>query len=107
MGYSHESKAYCLWKKGTKKIIKARDIKFFEEINEEIISDPFINLDLESSNEEKSNEKEASEYEEFVDNEDNEDNERSDQENNKMQDAIEETKHGRGRPKILRIGNIE
>jgi len=33
VGYSEESKAYRLWKPGTKKAIKARDVKFFEDID--------------------------------------------------------------------------
>lgn len=32
VGYSDEPKAYRLWKPGTKTIIKARDVKFFERI---------------------------------------------------------------------------
>jgi len=32
IGYSEESKAYRLWKPGTKTVIKARDVKFFEKI---------------------------------------------------------------------------
>lgn len=32
VGYSDESKAYRLWKPGTKTVIKARDVKFFERI---------------------------------------------------------------------------
>lgn len=30
VGYSEESKAYRLWKRGTKTVVKARDVKFFE-----------------------------------------------------------------------------
>jgi len=33
VGYSEESKAYRLWKPSTKKVIKARDVKFFEDID--------------------------------------------------------------------------
>lgn len=32
VGYSDESKAYRIWKRGTKTVIKARDVKFFESI---------------------------------------------------------------------------
>lgn len=33
VGYSQESKAYRLWKPGTKTVVKARDVKFFERWN--------------------------------------------------------------------------
>ncbi|KAL0276778.1 UNVERIFIED_CONTAM: hypothetical protein PYX00_004278 [Menopon gallinae] len=35
VGYSQESKAYRLWKRGTNTIIKSRDVKFFEEVTDE------------------------------------------------------------------------
>ncbi|KAL0281564.1 UNVERIFIED_CONTAM: hypothetical protein PYX00_002512 [Menopon gallinae] len=35
VGYSQESKAYRLWKRGTNTIIKSRDAKFFEEVTDE------------------------------------------------------------------------
>lgn len=33
VGYSEESKAYRLWKSGTKTVIKSRDVKFYEKIH--------------------------------------------------------------------------
>lgn len=55
--YSEESKAYCLWKLGTKTVIKARDMKFFERIEPSLESPPrkmFTMPDkLEMTNEER------------------------------------------------------
>jgi len=33
VGYSEESKAYRLWKPGSRTVIKSRDVKFYEEIH--------------------------------------------------------------------------
>lgn len=33
VGYSQESKAYRLWKPGTKTVVKARDVRFFERLD--------------------------------------------------------------------------
>ncbi|KAL0270911.1 UNVERIFIED_CONTAM: hypothetical protein PYX00_008181 [Menopon gallinae] len=34
VGYSEESKAYRLWKKGSKTVIRSRDVRFFEDITD-------------------------------------------------------------------------
>lgn len=52
-------KPIILWRRGTKTIIKARDVKFFEKTNEETTSDAFINLDIGNPDEENSNKKKS------------------------------------------------
>lgn len=98
VGYSQESKAYRLWRQGTKTIIKARDVKFFERIDEEITDGVFMNLDNESDDEEGINGNETEENEEDDDGRSQHDEEQEITEN--------VTKRGRGRPKILRTGNV-
>lgn len=39
MGYSEESKAYRLWKLGTRQVIKRRDVRFNEKLSEENIKE--------------------------------------------------------------------
>lgn len=98
--YSHESKAYRLWQRGTKKIIKARDVKFFERIDEET-NDVFLNINEENNSEEKLN----NENENLICND--EDNEDEDADEDKEEPNIKETpKRGPGRPKIERIGKV-
>jgi len=51
VGYSAESKIYRLWKPGTKIIVKARDVKIFEDIDcQDVLSKetfyvPYLNID--------------------------------------------------------------
>jgi len=55
VGYSNESKAYRLWKPGTKTVIKARDVKFMEDVapTNLLLREDFItSLQGNSSNEE-------------------------------------------------------
>lgn len=95
VGYSQESKAYRLWRQGTKTIIKARDVKFFERMDEEITNGVFTNFDEESDEEELSNKEE------------NEEDDYDRNQHDEEQKIIENiAKHGRGRPKILRTGNV-
>ncbi|KAL0117638.1 hypothetical protein PUN28_008790 [Cardiocondyla obscurior] len=79
VGYSEESKAYRLWKPGTKTVIKARDVKFFERIESsppesstgKVFTTP--NIFIEMSDEEVHNED--------VENKVREDSEESNEEN--------------------------
>jgi len=98
VGYSQESKAYRLWRRNTNTVIKARDVKFFEIVNEKLSSDIFI--DLENSKEEIS--KQETDDEEIDDN--NSDlNERNDELQEEQENVV---KRGPGRPKIQRTGNV-
>lgn len=76
VGYSNESKAYRLWKPKTNKVIKSRDVKFFETFEApETLTDvaPTVpmftveNLEVEKSHEEILNEEEENFYEEIQD----------------------------------------
>lgn len=95
VGYSHESKAYRLWQRGTRKIIKARDVKFFERIEEENRNDVFVDFN-EGNNSEEINEDAKIPSDEDED-------EDIDEANEKMS-ICETPKRGPGRPKIIRTG---
>jgi hypothetical protein len=64
VGYSDESKAYRLWKPGTKTVIKARDVKFMEKIGSPqvsskeilIMSDPVSDIPSEGYQEQQNQE---------------------------------------------------
>lgn len=101
VGYSDESKAYRLWKPGTKTIIKARDVKFFERIENspesstgKVFATPYTFM--ETSDEEMRNE-------------DTEDEVRKDPQgahDENTGDELEENepRRGPGRPRITRTG---
>jgi len=123
VGYSEESKAYRLWKPGTRRVIKSRDVKFYEKVYPcnvkwdaliEVPNDPTnskengaskIKLPLlkdihDSKNEEITNDHdqqfEEDNAQEEIDNslDDNEDDEEN----------ISSSQHDRGRLKLLKTG---
>ncbi|KAL0117644.1 hypothetical protein PUN28_008796 [Cardiocondyla obscurior] len=109
VGYSEESKAYRLWKPGTKTVIKARDVKFFERIESsppesstgKVFTTP--NIFIEMSDEEVHNED--------VENKVREDSEESNEENLEDESDFQtaeseenEPRRGPGRPKIIKTG---
>lgn len=104
-GYSQESKAYRLWKPGTKTVVKARHVKFFERRNlsnipeknvfdalEDKVDDTSILQPPDTPNEDFSSEESEAE----IDDQDD------------IQEATDEdtkkSHRGRGRPKSLRTG---
>lgn len=104
VGYSQESKAYRLWRQGSRTIIKARDVKFFEKTDGENTNDIFTNFDVASNDKEKKSENE--DEDEDI-NEDNNQEDNDDLRDNGNQTITNvNTKRGRGRPKILRTGNV-
>jgi len=116
VGYSEESKAYRLWKPGTKTVIKARDVKFFERIESSPLESSsrktFTTPDkLEITIEERSRQHEN--------NNEDEDNPETHNERDCVTEEIEESlsedlqvneqednepRRGVGRPKIIRTG---
>lgn len=130
VGYSQESKAYRLWRPGTKTIIKARDVKFFEEMqNNEDIN---YQLNFEQEQTENNEENKNLPYVKTVkeDSKDNDPQDPSSEQEISMKNTEDtkeifdtenstepnsenfytdeyrniENKRGRGRPKILRTG---
>jgi len=95
VGYSQESKAYRLWRRGTKTVIKVRDVRFFEEIDKEnTIGDVFLD---------QRNDNKADEGEDTNEDDVDDQNEQRNQQENKGQDLNENTvKRGPSRPKIIR-----
>ncbi|CAK9796277.1 Retrovirus-related Pol polyprotein from transposon TNT 1-94 [Anthophora plagiata] len=102
VGYSHESKAYRLWKPGTKTIIKARDVKFFEKIvrDEEPLKDIFAipNPPLDAPEEHEL--EESGDPEELS----SEESENEDSQESTVNETNREPQRRRGRPKLLRTG---
>jgi hypothetical protein len=94
MGYSEASKAYRLWKPGTKTVIKARDVKFIEVIESSPeTTEGIFDLPDPASNS----------LEEIQD--ETEQNLTDDEENEESEEAQANDPHrGLGRPKILRTG---
>jgi len=121
VGYSEESKAYRLWKPGTRKVIKSRDVKFYEKvypcnakwdasieapndptnskengaskINLPLLKDIHENEEITSDNDQQlEDDNEQEEIDNSLD--DNEDDEEN----------ITSSQHGRGRPKLLKTG---
>lgn len=116
VGYSEESKTYRLWKPGTRTVIKARDVRFFEKediidtsttdllvIPEDIETNATNNLNKTSLDQLESQKQEYQEYEEV--NRENRDREESE---TRLQDTDNEedreVRRGRGRPKLLKTG---
>jgi len=102
VGYSEESKAYRLWKPGTKKVVKARDVKFFEDIDcvrnlsNGTCDMPSLTIDTPFDDDSLSEEDENA-------------TDKSDTENNDPEEAInretsQTRNHGRGRPTLLKTG---
>lgn len=114
VGYSEESKAYRLWKPGTRTVIKARDVRFFEKENlidtstEDLLIIPedtetnTISTLLEQS-ESQEEEEEHQDYEE-----ENSVNRNLEESEIRLQDTINEedseVRRGRGRPKLMKTG---
>lgn len=97
VGYSTESKAYRLWKPGTKIVIKHRDVRFTEEIANELSqneSNTFINPDVVSH---------FTEPEEVIDNQGGIDEDVQDDWHTPITTS-QQDKRGPGRPKLLRTG---
>jgi hypothetical protein len=108
VGYSEESKAYRLWKPGTKTVIKARDVRFFEnqESTNTTTKDPIITLD----NKEASTRSYIPLEEPESQHEERQDDEESDEDTDEEESTIaseergDEVRHGRGRPKLMKTG---
>lgn len=101
VGYSDESKAYRLWKPGTKTVIKARDVKFFERIEPVRASTSKTILTVPDSFVENLNEETEQQNDdakdEMRDDESVGDSQASERDDN-------ESRRGAGRPKIMRTG---
>lgn len=110
VGYSEESKAYRLWKPGTRKVIKRRDVRFNEKLSEESTETNEAPLNMletyDKSIEIKTSEDRA---QEDIDNEEsNEDPGSSSEEELSDSTSIKNTmKRVSERPKILRTGKRE
>lgn len=114
VGYSEESKAYRLWKPGTKTVIKARDVKFFERIeppidvpSKEILTIPnkiaMIDEGNPDQNEENSDDEDnSSELHDDSSKNETEENSLEDPQINEQENN--EPRRGAGRPKIIRTG---
>ena len=93
VGYSSESKAYRLWKQGTKTIIKSRDVKFFENIKSSFNAHKEVSLVFGEHFQEEDDSESAAEG--------------VNPENSESEEETEEkavTKRGRGRPSFVRTG---
>ena len=125
VGYSTESKAYRLWRKGTIQVIKSYDVRFIEDprfITQE--SSDGVELPLESTIIEENGSKESVVDDNNIDEMDNrssdndadfqtasedekineERNEREETSQNKTDENSSDLKRGPGRPKIIRTG---
>lgn len=101
VGYSDESKAYRLWKPGTKTVIKARDVKFFERIEHVQASTSRTIFTVPDSFVEKLNEETEQQ------NEDANDEMRDDESVGDSQASERdeyELRRAAGRPKLMRTG---
>ncbi|CAK9814706.1 Retrovirus-related Pol polyprotein from transposon TNT 1-94 [Anthophora quadrimaculata] len=113
VGYSQESKAYRLWERGTKQIAKKRDVRFYEDLNNNAnIEDDTLILTTPNKIETiQKTEKEIKEYkktESIENNEEVENDENSEEEVESDESPEDETSHfkrARGRPKKVRSGN--
>lgn len=109
VGYLAESKAYRLWKRGTKIVFKSRDIRISEEniIDEKEFIDfsvPTIeNAGNESSENSSSKNNDVSKEMSFADN-DGIEAKSEDDLPNLLPESLNVEAHGRGRPKIIRTG---
>jgi len=107
VGYSAESKAYRLWKKGTKTVFKSRDVRINEEnfIEEKDAVDiPILgnkNTDRENS-ESEGETKEDRVLEEAITNNEDVKTDSEDETTNLLPEPL--VTRGRGRPKIIRTG---
>lgn len=125
VGYSSESKAYRLWRPKIKTVIKARDVRFIEDINssEDTSFNPnVINQDPSSSPEDQRQKQEAEnngnckednlrndlQDDSQLDEEEADSQETSGEEDERQVEQnhhrSEETRRGRGRSKIIRTG---
>lgn len=113
VGYSNESKAYRLWKPGTRKVIKQRDVRFNEKLSEEntkkndYLETPLNLLEMNSkpADEEIINEiiEKDTNVEDIIEkNEEQNEDQTSSQEEETINDTT--IKRAPGRPKILRTG---
>lgn len=116
VGYSEESKAYRLWKPGTRTVIKARDVRFFEKSDS--INTSTKDLSTISDNTEASTfdnlisislEQPDLQCEEHQQQEDDDRDETDESANEiELQDTpneyVGEVHRGRGRPKFLKTG---
>lgn len=115
VGYSEESKAYRLWKQGTKTVIKARDVKFFERIGDPIESTSRKAFTVPDANE-TTNEERCKWQEDGIKNEiesdlhdernchNNEEGEDSSENEQVIEQEDNEPRRGPGRPKIIKTG---
>ena len=111
VGYSEESKAYRLWKPGTRTVIKARDVRFFENQNltNTTKENPIGTSDDKETSYIPLEQPESQDVEHQDDREDDEDTdvEESTSETTR-QGAPDENdnkvRHGRGRPKLMKTG---
>lgn len=117
VGYSNESKAYRLWQRGTRKIIKSRDVRFIEEVGESLRRSTEIsllplepNLDQYKIPDDDVITKQTNEYEENSNESSNDEEQVSDGEemshSRETQDDENEIKlkRGPGRPSYIKTG---
>ncbi|CAK9804033.1 Retrovirus-related Pol polyprotein from transposon TNT 1-94 [Anthophora plagiata] len=114
VGYSQESKAYRLWERGTRQIAVKRDVRFYEELNNNAnTEDNTLTLSIQNKSEtiqetergvqecmkEEPIESNQEEVENAVGSEEEAETDES------SEDATPQFKRARGRPKKVRSGN--
>jgi len=115
VGYSEESKAYRLWKPGTRTVIKARDVKFFERIepslessSRKILTTPDkLEIAIEEHSEQLEDDIEDEDDPEPHDERDRliEETEEDLSENPQVSEQeVNKPRRGVGRPKVIRTG---
>lgn len=118
VGYSEESKAYRLWKRRTKIIIKVRDVKFFERPDRDETSEKdvlvtpgtkrnILDISLQNSPRDEDSDSEESRNENYMHDEEEEreeEEEEYDQDREEHDENVGEKRRGPGRPKLLRTG---
>lgn len=111
VGYSSESKAYRLWLPGTTKIIKSRDVRFIENIDDNNVESidvdllPNISTSNETDNEKSIVEKEISESENDIEITDSSEYEEASDTLNIIETTPINERRTRGRPKMIKTGN--
>lgn len=110
VGYSTESKAYRLWKRGTKTVFKSRDVRINERNTNkerEVIDLPVLSIE-DTSNEdlenENPNDNNVLEEMPLANNETTETDSDDDVVTNLLPEPLTVKAYGRGRPKIIRTG---
>lgn len=97
--------AYRFWKPGTKTVIKARDVKFFETVETTDFAPNDI-FDIPENKKQDTNEKDASIFPKPANQTEDED-EDSEDEDDIPKKIIDDNRRAPGRPKLLRTGKPE